>query len=567
MIDFLIEIPYLEPFETIHKIFIKKPSFIHRFTNDEIEFLTWGDSIISEEFYRKLANDPSIECIVNNVFGHHYYILLNKISNKLYLGNSLFGILPVYHFEVKNKVIISNNVQPITHYINNVRISRQFVLETVLFNYPLFSSSIFEGIHLLPANSAITCADGNWTIEKHTTIADLFTDSPVNWRRCINQTRDTFLESTQKYMPDCHYVNSLTGGFDSRTLVSAGLLNKKDFSSYAFGSPSSEDTKIAALLCQEANLPFIQVDLDHQYAYKQSLDSGLEFVRNASALGSFSRAHYLYSIKQLASKTEYILTGNFGSEIFRSAHNLGVIISPNLYLLFKSASLDHAIKCIEDCNEYKYLKKASFHNEWEQLKNDLLSFPGFNPTYKKLSKNQKFYIFVFEEIFRKYFGAEMVNQFKYLKNRTPYLDIDFLKAVFKTDLAGIHAGFFEHNPFRRFKGQILYAHIIDKSYPAFGKILTNKGYRPSDLLSFPGKVNIAIDFIRKRVTNNSVDTDPNSVDIAYKSNETFYKNIPISQDIFNTAKISNDIFHNPNEVLYKVLSMSYLSEEIIHEKK
>jgi hypothetical protein len=33
-----------------------------------------------------------------------------------------------------------------------------------------------------------------------------------------------------------------------------------------------------------------------------------------------------------------------------------------------------------------------------------------------------------QEIFR---GKEMVNQFRYIKNRTPFLDIEFLKAVFQ----------------------------------------------------------------------------------------------------------------------------------------
>ncbi len=54
----------------------------------------------------------------------------------------------------------------------------------------------------------------------------------------------------------------------------------------------------------------------------------------------------------------------------------------------------------------------------------------------------------------------MVNQFNYIRNRTPFLDIDFLRTIFRSRLAGIHSGLFDHNPFRRFKGQVLYAHII-----------------------------------------------------------------------------------------------------------
>ena len=116
------------------------------------------------------------------------------------------------------------------------------------------------------------------------------------------------------------------------------------------------------------------------------------------------------------------------------------------------------------------IQKEAFLSDWEQCKNDIYSLPCFNPEYKHLSRNQKFYIFVFEEVFRKYFGAEMINQFKYLKNRTPFLDMEFFKAILQTGLAGIHSEFFENNPLKRYKGQVLYAHIIRKAYPQFGEI-------------------------------------------------------------------------------------------------
>ena len=131
------------------------------------------------------------------------------------------------------------------------------------------------------------------------------------------------------------------------------------------------------------------------------------------------------------------------------------------------------------------------------LREDILKFSCFNQYYSGLTRNQRFYVFVFEELFRKYFGAEMVNQFRYLKNRTPFLDIDFLKAILKTEFAGIHSDFFEKNPLKRYKGQVLYAHIIKKAYPDFGKMMTDKGYKPDDLINFFGKVNIAKGYLKK----------------------------------------------------------------------
>jgi hypothetical protein len=563
MIDFTVEIPVGSNSRMILDLFIEKPPLPLHISNDGIEFLAWGDPIISEGFSQKLSFDPVPGIVVKNLAGHFYYLLKDKKRDIIYMGNSLFSILPVYIYESKNKIFISNRVESISRYIEYVSISRRFVLETILFNYPLFNHSFIEGIQLLPANSNIKVSARNWSISKHTFIADLLTAAPSNWRKSVHQIRDVFLSSVQKYLPDQHYMSALTGGFDSRTLVSAGIYFHRDFSCYTFGSPESADTKIAGSLCKQAKLTHIKIDLDDQYARMHSLDSGLEFVRYASALGSFARAHYQYSIKQLQGEAEYILTGNFGSEVFRSAHNFGVVISPNLYLLFNSPSIDQFIESIENSPELLYLNRADFLPEWEGLKEDLPLLPSFDPLYNGFSKNQKFYVFVFEEIFRKYFGAEMVNQFRYLKNRTPYLDLTFLAAVFKTELAGVHADFFEHNPLKRFKGQLVYAHIINKCYPAFGKILTNKGYRPSDLLSFPGKLNILVKYMNKKFTKPSIDQDPDAVSNAYRTNRLFYQNISINPDLFDPVKTGHDIMHAPNEILYKVLSISYLAEELI----
>ena len=41
--------------------------------------------------------------------------------------------------------------------------------------------------------------------------------------------RDVFLETVRKYLPDKNYVHALTGGFDGRTLVSAGIYHKRKF--------------------------------------------------------------------------------------------------------------------------------------------------------------------------------------------------------------------------------------------------------------------------------------------------------------------------------------------------
>ena len=118
--------------------------------------------------------------------------------------------------------------------------------------------------------------------------------------------------------------------------------------------------KIASLLARKANIPYFKIALDEEYTQKESLQNGLEFIYNSSGMASFSRAHYLYAAKALSSKTDVLVTGNFGSEVFRAVHNPGVVFSQNLISLFDSDSVEEALEKVENSVEFSYYTKRGF---------------------------------------------------------------------------------------------------------------------------------------------------------------------------------------------------------------
>lgn len=554
MVEFLVEIPLNKKITEITNLFINRPDLELHYQDNDFEFIAWADPIATNGFKKGLVKNPDSNFILDNLCGHYYYILLNKYKEEIFIGNSMFSILPLYYFQNSERIVLSENSLKLGKYLNINKISQGFILETLLFNYPLFNSSIIEDINLLSSNSYFKIEGAKISLIKHTRIADYLPSTPKQWRSSVSDIRDFFLEATEKYLPDKPYIHSLTGGFDGRTLVSAGLYNHKEFSCYCFGSTDSKDTKIAEQLTVEAGVPFINIDLNEKYIRADSIENGKEFIVNSSGTATFARAHYLFAAKYLSGKAEHIITGNFGSEIFRAAHNSGEVISSNLYSLFNSANIKAGIAAIENSQEFGCLNMMNCKNSWETLKEQLFHLTCYNNEYSDLTKNQKFYLFVFEEIFRKYFGAEIINQFKYLKNRTPFLDIEFLKAILKTELAGIHSNFFENNPFKRYKGQVLYASIIRKAYPEFGKMRTDKGYKPDDLLNFFGKVNVAKGYFKKIIQKSAAGYDPNSVVKAWESNKIEWIKIPVSEDLFNSG------LHNSStckEIKFKIISLSY----------
>jgi hypothetical protein len=556
MTDFILRIPLEVPATGLNDLFIKKPPEVIHFNSIHNELMLWGDPAGGEEFTGNIDGAIAPDQIFSKVYGHFYFLLLNKKERELIAGNSVFSILPVYYSEVSGQIILSNNAIDLGKYMGLDVISRRFVLETILFNYPLFNHSIIEKVSLLPSNSYMKIMKGAFGFVKHTNIESYFSSDPVPWKRAADTVSDAFIETVKKYLPSERYVNALTGGFDSRTLVAAGLASGGDLLCYSFGAPGSKDVEIPDRVTSIAGLPFRKILLDDDYARNDSLRNGLEFIMNASGSASFARGHYLYAARIMAEHSGYMITGNFGSELFRAANVRGVVFSPNLVKLFSSGNMDEALKIIESSREFSSVRKESFAVEWDQLKQDLRALPCFSSGYRQLTLNQRFYLFVFEEVFRKYFGAEMANQFRYLRNRTPYIDTEFLKTILGTGFAGVYSDFFERNPFKRYKGQVLYAHIIMKTRPDLGRILLDKGYCPNDLLTAGGKVNVIKGYLKKKINKISVPADPYSVDRAFRHNIGFYRQVPVDSALFNTEFLTDAAFAQPDGHLIMLLSLS-----------
>lgn len=536
---FLIEISDYDLNSGLSQIFISRPETALQLSGDGYEFLAWGDPVCTDGFGDKLQAGISMEFIVNNIYGHYYYIFFDRKKQEFITGNSLFSILPLYYCSFEGKILLSDSALALGYHTGMKSVSKRFVLETLLFNYPLFNRSLIEGISLLPSNSGMIIAGGGMRIVKHTSIQELFCNDALLMEVSAGMLADVFLETVKKYLPGEQYYAALTGGFDSRALTAAGLYYGKLFTTYCFGTTGSDDLRIAEFTAEKTGLSFSPVILDEDYLKEKSLEAGGDFITRSSGVATFTRAHYMFAASKLSLKASCIVTGNFGSEILRAAHVPGVVISPALYEVFNSGGPEEAMAVIRKTGALKYLNLHEFNEEINSLEQDLETLPCFDQRYKYLTRNGQFYVFVFEEVFRKYFGTEIASLSGFIRNRTPFLDIDFLKVILSSRFAGVYSGFFEHNPFRRFKGQVLYASIIRKAFPALGKLPVDRGYRPDDLISFYGRANIIRAYMGRLLTKKDSRYDPYGVKRAWELNKRYYMSLPVNRNLFNNEAVRN----------------------------
>jgi len=517
---------------------------IKKSMNNRIYWL--GDIVLSTNNCNKnvylddLVNNFNINKIIQTG-GFFYCIRFDSQQKEIEIYNSFLSILPLYYYEDIDFLWISSSATLITKISNkHFHVSKKFILEKLLFNYPFRNQSLFEGIKLVPSNSFIKF-DGKLNIIKHTEISDWFKDNQKSWEKSIHSLVDFFSNRVKYYFPDELFYLSFTGGFDGRTLLSFILDSDKNFITYSFGTSDSDDVIIPMKQSKKLWINYRPFILDDERYIKKSLKFGEDLIEISDGTANFARAHYAYAASEISKESRYIITGNFGSELFRAMHNTGVVISNTLFRFLTSCNIEKEISEIENAPELSFLPLGNYKDALNELKSDLSKDNLFK---RDDDLNRKFYNFVFEEIFRKYFGAEIKMQSEKLINRSPFSDYSFIKELLKTKLAGVYSKFYENNPIKRFKGQVFYANLIKKSSDELYNMQTGKGYKPKDLITNFGKINLIHNFLKKRINKNNSNKDSFAVAKCLKYNSQFIKNWPINGGFF--LKNSNNNLNKLN---------------------
>ena len=496
---------------------------------------------------------------VHEFGGFFYFIYIDNHRRIIKLWSSLFNILPIYYCKENNGVTISSRIDLILRFgdTKNHEIDKQYLLERVLFNYGLFNRTYLKAIKLVGANNYVEIGNNHFCEPSCLDIVDLFHSEFNKGQAVLTALSEKFIDLTEKYLPESNFAVSFTGGFDGRTLVAVSMNHQKDFFAYSFGAPESEDVSIPMVQSGKIPLEFKPIYLSGSYIENKSYDCGKDLITKTEGAASFARAHYVYAARILSEMTNYIITGNFGSELFRAMHNPGVMVSRELITFFDPRSNDNwkvALTCSKKLN---FFRKDSIKNELYGVIEDL---EGYKQSFKGLETNRFFYTYVLGEIFRKYFGPEIVMQQFFLTNRTPFLDFGFIVELFRSYYCGVYSDFFTNNPLKRYKGQLLYAYIIKKACPVLLSMKTGKGYPPEALLTLRGKLELLTNLITKKVkAARKGPEDPQAVYRAFLHNKNNWTKIDFFSGIYNEGYIRERFQRDrPKfDILSNVISSNY----------
>ncbi|MFZ2341173.1 MAG: hypothetical protein WAW07_15805 [Bacteroidales bacterium] len=476
--------------------------------------------------------------ILRETDGFYYLLVLYHKERKLVISSGTFSILPVFYCNNRNEILISSSFDLLaSQYTGPGReADRQYYVEKALFNYPLFNRTPLKGISLLSSNSLIEYNDSGFQVKKHTCIHDFFTGNPVPWRDAKDETGDLFIEKAGDFIPAGEFAIAMTGGLDSRSVIGAASLKAPSYTGYTYGQARDQDMKVASEIAGFLKLNFVPVILDQKYAESHFWKYGLKFLSGSHGLGNISRAHYSYIAENYLDKFRFCLSGNFGSEILRSAKIPGVVTSASLFKAFSSTDRRNLVNELRTSSGLNYLNASVTDENLTLIAGEIDDYLKLMPS--ELSLNQKFYTYVFEEVFRKYFGPEIVNQLPSVSHRAPFLCFSFIENVLKTGFAGANSEFMEANPLKRIQGQILHASIIQKTNPALLDFRLDRGYSPKDLLTGTGTARIIYAYLKKIRPDKQQHTGPGYLTLSVSDNIHRFQDLDFDDNIFDAAFIN-----------------------------
>lgn len=501
MIDFLIT-------SSKHKVsFVDKWNIVSLSPDRSIYFIN-NDYFISNLRYQKVLiigdciNKEAIgsidkldeDFVINKLKGNYYAFLINKDGYTVM--SSAFGLLPIYY--KTDYSIISSSVDLIRKSSKvSLTENKKWLVNQLLFNYQFGNETFFNEINLFPALSYLQIKNKSIKFYKYYEIRDSYSSQPKKWKIVLNNLSDLFIPIVRQYIPNDDSIISFTGGFDGRTLVAIATHYMSKFNTYSYGKIENDDVSIPMYNSKLLDIPYSWLNLGSEYYNTEYLKSATNFTKHTDGGNGFLYAHIDYSARKISEKSNLVISGACGSELFRAVHSSGAVTSQALIALFKIDIFDDYKEFIFNSDVFKYINKNQYYQEIESVIKQTWNYKLYLPDF--LSKNQKLYVFVYEEIFRKFFGTWITAHMKYVSVRTPYIDYEFFKELIKSDLSGAYSDFLTNSPLKRFKGQVFYADVIKKTNSQIYKLKTGKGYSPREVREFRLRPKLLLPFILRRI--------------------------------------------------------------------
>lgn len=414
------------------------------------------------------------DLFVKDLNGIFHFAIFDKKNHKIKLYNDHYGLQPLYYSINDQGILFAGDIKAL---ITVPGVSKEIDLESFAdlfhYGYILGDKTLFKGIKVLPAASILTynIINNEFIIDRYFNLEDQFLKKGEHHGNiAIDDVVQSLINSIKIRSKEKASLGlSLSGGIDSRAILSAIGEHSKDIYTYTLGLSGCADEIIADKIAAIANTKHKFLKLDQSY-----INSFYQLANDTIAL---SEGMYLphESTEMLATKyfetAPYnILLRGHGGEIAKASLAYPVRVTKGTLRCNKGEEiLKHIYKIANKITDSE-TKTLIFNESVKQVMIDS-PYQALKSTCQKVSETLNpedvciyFYI---DEYIRRQVTASLAIFRSQMEIRLPFIDKEFVSKVLKLPLS------------ERNTGEV-HSKLIKRCFPELIKIANSNTGAPLD---------------------------------------------------------------------------------------
>lgn len=436
-----------------------------------------------------------------------FLAFIEKNGQKLIIINDIYGIYPLYYTKQETDVTISNDFENLAKMQNSLTINEYGVYDYLLFNYTLKSRTLFKEIFQLEGGSRLTCDKAGFNVETVLDVATMITasDSKEEIAKMCDALMNNIENDLDSNLPT---RLPLTGGFDSKVIISLLLSKDVNFSSFTFGTKGSPDHVAAVSISEKFNVEHEFIGMGEKYILDLKAHIDL-FMRNHPNAPMFDTLlNYLLIGETLPSSN--LVTGKMGGELIVGPVLVSELITTRSFALLSlcKKKQDLFLGLTRHAKETGFVNVHKFKEHVDEYASPFLDYMK-KPNDKD---NINIVTFLLKETYPKFFGVVFSNLFGKFNIINPFVDIKFLKILLNSKYKFTNKKPFSKNPIPHFFSRQLYPLLIKKLYPPVLKTRMDRGYNLEDFLPWHNILKPFLNYVRRHFLSQKKKAAKPSVD-------------------------------------------------------
>jgi len=309
----------------------------------------------------------------------------------------------------------------------------------------------------------------------------------------IVQISEIFKSIIKESVPKSEVNNlgvTLTGGMDSRLILSVLLSSGKSISTMSYGHSESQDVVYARNISNTLDLPYQNHHFDPTNNPENYQSLSKSIISKGNGLINLHRAHRLYAYQNYSKKLEecVLYTGHMGGEIIRNFYFDGLIITPFLSSWVRDSQQNKRKHLIKKHLKSSFINSEIIDNETKGLYDELVEL------YPPENRSEVMFKLTHDYLIPIHHSQDIQLALLYFKSVIPFfLDDDILDLLYATR----NTSFYRNRPihFSKFKldTPMLYCTIINHLTPVLAQIpFAKKGnYSPTEYIKL-GKYHLGL---------------------------------------------------------------------------